>query len=61
MITACKETIQGIFKKVTDTKCMSSNEFFAYSLLFVYGLLIIGTVLTNLLPIFVEWVLLNIR
>jgi hypothetical protein len=50
MKEACKE----IGRKLKNTRCMNTNEFFAYSLLFVSILSIVVGLIINLLAIFAE-------
>lgn len=49
-----KEACKNIGKKLRNTNRMTSNEFFAYSLLLVSFLSIVIGIIANLIAIFVE-------
>lgn len=49
-----KEACKGIGRKLKNTNRMSSNEFFAYTLLFVSFFSIIVAFVANLIATFVE-------
>ena len=50
MKEACKE----IGKKLKNTRCMTTNEFFVYSILFVSLLSIVVGMVANIIAIFAE-------